>query len=228
MSGCVTVSGPPRSNWRWNSGTTEPVLPSTLPNRTVMQRMPRPLPRAAMSSAWQYISASRFDAPITEVGLTALSVEISTIACAPTPRAASATWRVPATFVCRPSSGLASTIGTCFSAAAWNTSSGRQRSNTSRTRGSSRMSTSSDSRGTCGWRSASSRSISHNAYSPLSIRISRSGPEGSDLTRQLAADRATGAGDDDPPPLDQARHAFAVERHLAPVQQVLDRHRAQL
>ena len=44
-----------------------------------------------MSSAWQYISASRFEAPITEVGFTALSVEISTIASAPTARAASAT-----------------------------------------------------------------------------------------------------------------------------------------
>ena len=42
MSGWVTVSGPPRASWRWNSGTTEPVLPSTLPNRTVMQRMPWP------------------------------------------------------------------------------------------------------------------------------------------------------------------------------------------
>ena len=61
-----------------------------------------------MSSAWQYISASRFDAPMTLVGFTALSVEISTIACAPAARAASATWRVPAALVSRPSSGLAS------------------------------------------------------------------------------------------------------------------------
>ena len=53
-------------------------------------------------------------------------------------------------------------------------------------------------------------------------------PEGGHLTRQLAADRAAGAGDDDPPPLDQPSHALAVERHLGPVQQVLDRHRPQL
>ena len=39
--------------------------------------------RAEISSAWQYISASRLEAPITTVGFTALSVEISTIACAP-------------------------------------------------------------------------------------------------------------------------------------------------
>ena len=63
-----------------------------------MQRMPsRPWrassPRAARDSrskAWQYISASRFDAPITDVGFTALSVEMNTIAVVPTARAASA------------------------------------------------------------------------------------------------------------------------------------------
>ncbi len=214
MSGWVTVSGPPRSNWRWNSGTTEPVLPSTLPNRTVMQRMPWPALRAAISSAWQYISASRFEAPITLVGFTALSVEISTIACAPTARAASATWRVPATLVSSPSSGLASTIGTCFSAAAWNTSSGRYASNTARMRASSRMS----------------------AISALAVHLrvglgqldvdlpqrvfavveqdQRLRPERRDLARELAADGAAGAGDDDAAALDQPRHALAVERHL--------------
>src|SRR5271157_4077721 len=119
------VSGPPRSSWRWNSGTTEPVLPSTLPNRTVMQRIPPCVARAAMSSPWQYISASRLEAPITLDGFTALSVEISTIAVAPAARAASATCLVPTALVSSPSSGLSSTIGTCLSAAAWNTSAGR-------------------------------------------------------------------------------------------------------
>jgi len=33
-SGVVTVIGPPRWIWRWNSGITEAVVPSTLPNRT--------------------------------------------------------------------------------------------------------------------------------------------------------------------------------------------------
>ena len=73
--------------------------------------------------------------------------------------------------------------------------------------------------------SASSRSICHSAYSPLSSSTSRSGPKRRHLPRQLAADRAAGAGHHDPPPLDQPRHALAVERHLRPVQQVLDRHR---
>ena len=49
MSGCVTVSGPPRASWRWNSGTTLPVEPSTLPKRTVMKRVPR----RRRSMAWQ-------------------------------------------------------------------------------------------------------------------------------------------------------------------------------
>ena len=75
MSGCVTVSGPPRANWRWNKGTTDPVEPSTLPNRTVMQRMPEPVCRAWISSPWQYISASRFDAPITLVEGTCMACD---------------------------------------------------------------------------------------------------------------------------------------------------------
>ena len=187
MSGWVTVSGPPRSNWRWNNGTTEPVLPSTLPKRTVTQRMAvfasPPMPawvpavRAATSRAWQYISASRLDAPMTLVGFTALSVEISTIASAPVARAASATWRVPAALVSRPSNGFASTIGTCFSAAAWNTSSGRSASNTARMRASSRISAIRVWRRNSGWVSANSRSICHSAYSPLSSSTSNSGPK---------------------------------------------------
>ena len=57
-------------------------------------------------------------APITLVGLTALSVEIITTSEAPKARAASATLRLPTTLVSTPSIGLASTIGRCFSAAA--------------------------------------------------------------------------------------------------------------
>ncbi len=93
------------------------MLPSTLPNRTVTQRMPPPA-RAAMSSDCAYISASRLLAPIRLDGFTALSVEISTVAAVPAARAASTTMRVPTALVINPSSGFASTIGTCFSAAA--------------------------------------------------------------------------------------------------------------
>jgi hypothetical protein len=48
------------------------------------------------------------------------------------------------------------------------------------------------------------------------------------LARKLAADRAASPRNDDPPALDQPRHALAVERHLGPVQQVFDSHGAQL
>ena len=135
MSGWVTVSGPPRASWRWNSGTTRAGAAEHVaePHGDAAHAACRAA-RAAISSAWQYISASRLEAPMTLVGLTALSVEISTIASAPAARAASATWRVPAALVSSPSSGLASTIGTCFSAAAWNTSSGRNSSNSARMR----------------------------------------------------------------------------------------------
>ena len=96
------------------------------------------------------LSASRLVAPITFVGLTALSVEIITIARTPAARHASATWRVPSTFVSTPSHGLASTIGTCFKAAAWNTSSGRSAAITSSTRRRSRTSPTSAARGRAG------------------------------------------------------------------------------
>ena len=160
MSGWVTVSGPPRSSWRRNSGTTLPVEPSTLPKRTVTQRMPPPAARACMSSAWQYISASRLEAPMTLVGFTALSVEMNTIASVPTAPRGIGDDAGAEELVSSPSTGSFSTIGTCFSAAAWNTSSGRISSNRRRMRASSRTSASTARRGTSGWRSRSSRSIS--------------------------------------------------------------------
>ena len=177
ISGCVTVSGPPRSNCRRNSGTTDPVLPSTLPNRTVTQRIAAPPARtAATSSAWQYISANRLLAPITLLGFTALSVEISTIARAPAARAASATCRVPTVLVSRSSPGFASPIGTCFSAAAWNTRSGRNSEKTARMRPWSRTSAMQVWRGVPGCVSCSSWSMLHRAYSPLSSNIRWLGP----------------------------------------------------
>ncbi len=45
-SGCVTVSGPPVSIWRRNSGTTEPELSSTLPKRTI-EKVVREVSRAS-------------------------------------------------------------------------------------------------------------------------------------------------------------------------------------
>ena len=107
MSGWVTVTGPPRRICSSNVGTTLPLLPSTLPKRTMTNVV---LAREAKARTAR--SATSLVHPMTLVGFTALSVEISTIASAPTARAASATWRVPTALVSRPSSGFASTIGT--------------------------------------------------------------------------------------------------------------------
>ena len=171
--------------------------------------------RAAISSAWQYISASRFDAPITLVGFTALSVEISTIACAPdrarrvgdvagaggVGQQALQRVRLDHRHVLQRGG-----VEHQFGAAAPRTPRG-----CAPRRGCRR---SARGGGTCGWVSASSRSICHSAYSPLSSRISVLRPERGDLAGELAADGAAGAGDDDAAALDQPRHAVAVERHL--------------
>ena len=86
MSGWVTVTGPPRAICSLNFGITLPLLPSTLPNRTAMKRVP-----ACSAASWlSTISAARLLAPITLVGLTALSVLISTKRWAPHSAAASA------------------------------------------------------------------------------------------------------------------------------------------
>ena len=39
MSGCVTVTGPPAAICRWKIGMTLPADPSTLPKRTVTNRV---------------------------------------------------------------------------------------------------------------------------------------------------------------------------------------------
>ena len=130
ISGCVTVSGPPASICALNFGTTDPFEASTLPKRTAIRRMGRSCPalrRAnSLSSAWQYISAKRFEAPSTDTGSIALSVEIITMAAAPAAAAASATLTEPKTLVLTPSSQSCSRSGTCLSAAAWNTMLGRK------------------------------------------------------------------------------------------------------
>src|ERR1700739_3496052 len=87
MSRWVTVTGPPRSIWALNFGTTEPFDASTLPNRTAISRIGggggAVRTRKSPSSAWQYISASRLVAPSIEIGSIALSVDIITKGAAP-------------------------------------------------------------------------------------------------------------------------------------------------
>ena len=80
ISGCVTVMR--RCVWICSrkSGTTDPREPSTLPKRTAEQIVGDFPARCHISS-----SVSRFVAPITDEGLTALSLEI--ITTRPTPSA---------------------------------------------------------------------------------------------------------------------------------------------
>jgi hypothetical protein len=63
-------------------------------------------------------------APITEVGLTALSVETITNAFTPKAWASSETFLVPKTLFLMASPGFHSIIGTCLWAAAWKMTSG--------------------------------------------------------------------------------------------------------
>ncbi len=227
MSGCVTVSGPPRSSWRRNSGTTLPVLPSTLPNRTVTQRMPalaRALRCPAPGSTSRPAACWR---PSGWSGSPPCRCEISTMAAHRRPRGIGHDAGAAA-LVSSPSSGLASTIGTCFSAAAWNTSSGRAAANTASMRGSSRMSAITARRGRPGAaRPAPGRSATART---------RRCPAG--RGRRAAGPRAGGRAPSRwcRPRRSPARAVPATSRamparsrrHLRTVQQVLDGHRPQL
>jgi hypothetical protein len=117
-SGCVTVSGPPAASCRLNSGMTLPSDPSTLPKRTTRKSV-----AAARSDGDSNTvrSAIRFVAPSTLVGLTALSVEMSTNLRTPCCAAHWATRSVPTTLFHTASDTFVSSIGTCLYAAAWNT-----------------------------------------------------------------------------------------------------------
>ena len=73
ISGWVTVTGPPCSICFLKSGITDPLLPSTFPNRTAT--------KSVFDLAFiicTTISHRRLEAPMMLVGFTALSVEIST------------------------------------------------------------------------------------------------------------------------------------------------------
>ena len=125
ISGWVTVTGPPCSICFLKSGITDPLLPSTFPNRTAT--------KSVFDLAFiicTTISHIRLDAPMMLVGFTALSVEISTKRLVPYLSAAFAVLYVPNTLFLIASLGLSSMRGTCLWAAAWYTMSGRYFSNT--------------------------------------------------------------------------------------------------
>ena len=108
-SACVKVTGPPARICSLNKGTTEPLEPNTLPKRTMQKHV-----LLLAAKACNTISANRLVAPITLVGLTALSVLIKTKLAVPYFCAARAKLRVPSTLFCSPSAGLCSTKGTCL------------------------------------------------------------------------------------------------------------------
>lgn len=106
-----------------NRGITEPLDPSTLPNRVVINWV-APFTRPstmALLRLCTYISQMRLEQPITLVGFTALSVEIMTNFLTPYLTDRSAITLVPHILFCTLSLGLSSIIGTCLYAAAWNT-----------------------------------------------------------------------------------------------------------
>src|SRR5690606_25432251 len=100
MSGCVIVIGPPSSICFVKSGTTEPFEPNTFPNLVVINLV------LLDFSSWHlwcndctYFSAIRFEAPITLLGFTALSVETITNLSTLYSQAKSATFFDPNTLV---------------------------------------------------------------------------------------------------------------------------------
>src|SRR5438876_9085738 len=96
----------------------------TLPYRTHMNRV-----RSWPTLAVIYIRSSvAFVIPMTFIGLHALSVETATAVSTvdSSLRMARTTLEAPMTFVLTASSGAYSQDGTCFSAAAWKTTSARR------------------------------------------------------------------------------------------------------
>ena len=116
------VTGPPAAIWLLKMGMTLPRLPRTLPKRTDTNVWPGPALRAASCTR---NSTMRLLAPMTDVGLTALSVEMLTKCVTPCLRASVMRLRLPMTLLNTASSGFSSMSGTCLCAAAWKTTSGR-------------------------------------------------------------------------------------------------------
>ncbi len=90
ISGCVTVSLSLFFICLSNNGTTEPDEPNTLPNLTMLKLVWLALfwTSCFAVSACKISSAKRLVAPITLVGLTALSVDIKIKASTPVANAA--------------------------------------------------------------------------------------------------------------------------------------------
>ena len=129
-------------------------------------------------------------------GDTALSEEISTKRSAPTRTAASRSRAVPMMLFVTASSGFASMSGTCLCAAAWKTTAGRTRSNSSRIRPPSRMSAMTDCSSSAGNTRRSSASMSKMLFSPWPDEHEAARLGHRHLPAELRADRPARAGDE--------------------------------
>ena len=91
-------------------GTTEPLDPRTFPKRTIENVVAVP----STARACRICSHILFEAPMTFVGRTALSVLIRMNWATPARSAARQVCKVPKMLFRRPSIGFASTSGTCL------------------------------------------------------------------------------------------------------------------
>ena len=112
--------GPPAAICSLKVKTTLPVLPSTLPNLTVIKGRPLSIAVRCTNNYATFLLA-----PIILVGFTTLSVEIMINWLIPVDKLACNRFRVPITLLIMASVGLSSIKGTCLWAAAWKTMSGR-------------------------------------------------------------------------------------------------------
>ena len=90
----VTVTGPPLAIWRLNNGITDPALPSTFPKRVALY-----FTFPCVLALWTIISHILLVAPITFVGLTALSVDTIIKRSAPNSSQSSTRFCVPNTLL---------------------------------------------------------------------------------------------------------------------------------
>ena len=119
ISGWVTVTGPPFFICSLKRGITDPFEPKTFPNLTATNSVYS----LFLAIDWIISSQTLFEAPMTLVGLTALSVDIKTNFLTLYLFADIATFKVPKTLFFTASSGSVSIKGTCLWAAAWKTTS---------------------------------------------------------------------------------------------------------
>jgi hypothetical protein len=112
MAGSVKVTGPPLRICSRKIGITEPLDPSTFPNR--VEAKTGPFPRNELLAAVINRSPMSFDVPMTLVGLTALSELVKITRSTLHSQAASITLRTPRILVWTASNGDRSHRITCL------------------------------------------------------------------------------------------------------------------